>query len=96
MIIRLNKKYGLANKKQKLAICTLHKAIAAGIVGKSPKKRGPVPRIPNGLLEVVVPHTEVSQVSSGGELRGCDIKRLIGAATVGTQYKDQFTIESVW
>jgi hypothetical protein len=58
MIIRLNKKYGLANKKQKLAKCTLHKAIAAEIVGKSPKKRGPVPRIPNELLEVVAPHTK--------------------------------------
>jgi len=97
LIIRLNDKYGLANNERKLAKSTLHKAIAAGFVGKSPKKRGPAPSIPNELLEVVAAHAKVSQVSGGGgELRGRDIKRLIGAATVGTQYEDQFTPESVW
>ena len=40
MIIRLNEKYGLANKKCKLAKSTLHNAIAAGIVGKSQKREG--------------------------------------------------------
>ncbi|KAI2492280.1 hypothetical protein MHU86_22287 [Fragilaria crotonensis] len=48
-------------------------------------------------MEAVAAHAEVSQVSgAGGELRGRDLKRLIGAATVGTQYEDQFTVESVW
>jgi hypothetical protein len=65
-------------------------------MGKSPKTRGPIPRIPNELLEVVATHKEVSQVSYGGELRGHNIKRLSGAATVGTQYEEQFTIDFVW
>ena len=47
-------------------------------------------------MEVVATHKEVSQVSYGGELRGHNIKRLSGAATVGTQYEEQFTIDFVW
>lgn len=48
------------------------------------------------LLEAVAVHAEVSQVSADGELRGRDMKRLLGAATLGTKFEGQFTLESAW
>ena len=64
MISRLNEKYGLmANTNRKLAKSTQHKAVTAGIAGQSPKKKGPPPRIPPELVEVVAAHAEVSQVA---------------------------------
>jgi hypothetical protein len=47
-------------------------------------------------MDVIVTHTEVSQVGNGGELRGRDIKRLINAAVTGTKFETKFEVESVW
>ena len=85
LIIQLHQKHGITNEKRKLTKSTLYKAVATGFADKSPKKKGPALRIPNELMEAVA-HAKASQVSgAGGELRGCNLKRLIGAATVGTQ-----------
>lgn len=95
-IHRLNVKHGFTNEAKKLVKSTVYSAIANGNAGKSPKKKGPPTKIPSELLQVVAVHSEVSQVSASGELRGRDIKRLIGAATLGTEFEGQFTVESVW
>ena len=95
LIKRLNSQYCLLNESKKLAKSTLYRAVAKGNVGNSPLKKGPLSRIPMALMEVVVAHTEVSQVGNG-ELRGQEIKRLIGAAVLGTPFHDTFTVESAW
>jgi len=95
-ILQLNEKHGIANKAKKLVKSTVYSAIASGNAGKSPKKKGPCARIPNELEEVCAVHAEVCQVGASGELRGRDMKRLIGAATLGINFKGQFTGESVW
>jgi hypothetical protein len=59
------------------------------------QKKGPLTKIPDVLLEVVATHAQVSQCGDG-EMRGREIKRLIGAATIGSQYHGTFTIESAW
>jgi hypothetical protein len=69
--------------------------VAKGNAGQSPKKRGPSLVLPPVLVQVVAAHTEVSQLGEG-ELRGREIKRLIGAAVLGTEFDDRFRIESVW
>ena len=67
---------------------TVYRAIAKGNTGKSPKKKDPTARIPNELLvEVVAVHANVFQVGASGEVRGRDLKRLIGAATLGTEFE---------
>jgi hypothetical protein len=95
-IVRLNNKHGFTNETKKLVKSTVYSAIASGNAGKSPKKKGPNAKIPKELVEVCGVHAEVCQVSASGELRGRDIKRLIGAATIGTEFEGQFTVESVW
>ena len=69
--------------------------MAKGNAGQSPKKRGPSLEIPPVLVQVVAAHTEVSQLGEG-ELRGREIKRLIGAAVLGTEFDDRCRMGSVW
>jgi len=95
IISHLNREFKL-NGRKKLSKSTLYRAVHCGHVGASPLKRGPTPRIPDILMDVVVTHTEVSQVGNGGELRGRDIKRLINAAVTGTKFETEFEMESVW
>ena len=80
LVVHLNEKYCLLNGKRKLSKSTLYRALRQGRVGRSPSKRGPPPKIPDILLDVVASHSEVSQVGDAGELRGRDFKRMIGAA----------------
>ena len=90
LVVHLNEKYNL-NGKRKLSVTTLYRAIRLGKIGQSsPSKRGPTPKIPNILLDVVASHSEVSQVGNGGELRGRDIKRIMGAAVLGTLHENKF------
>jgi hypothetical protein len=91
---RLNKEYNLDGKRQ-LCRSTVYQAVRDGLAGTSPKKKGPQPKIPVKLLEVVAAHVEVCQVGDG-ELKSRDIKRLIGASTIGTPYEGEFQTESVW
>ena len=96
LVVHLNEKYNL-NGKRKLSVTTLYRAIRLGKTGQSsPSKRGPTPKIPNILLDVVASHSEVSQVGNGGELRGRDIKRIMGAAVLGTLHENKFVLESAW
>ena len=96
LVVHLNEKYNL-NGKRKLSVTTLYRAIRLGKIGQSsPSKRGPTPKIPTILLDVVASHSEVSQVGNGGELRGRDIKRIMGAAVLGTIHENKFAIESAW
>jgi hypothetical protein len=90
---RLNNAYGLNGKK--LTRSTVYQATKDGLAGTSPKKKGPRSKIPDKLLEVVATHAEVCQVGDG-ELKGLDIKRLIGASIVGTPHETAFQVESVW
>ena len=89
-------KHNLIGTKKTLTRSTLYRAVSKGSNGESsPVKKGPAAKIPEVLLEVVAAHTQVSQCSDG-EMRGREIKRLIGAAIIGTEYNDRFKIESVW
>ncbi len=94
MCLRLNKEFNLDGKRQ-LTRSTVYQAAKDGLAGTSPKKKGPEPKIPSKFLKVVETHAEVCQVGDG-ELKGRDVKRLIGASIVGTPYEAAFQIESVW
>jgi hypothetical protein len=98
MVARLNHKYNLTGGgKKKLSRTNIYRAVQQGKVGfTSPCKRGPPPRIPQTLLDVVATHSEVCQVGRCGELRGKDFKLLIGAAVLDTKYENEFKVESVW
>ena len=96
IIDRLNLKHSLIGTRKTLTRSTLYRAVSRGNHGvQSPAKKGPQAKIPDVLVEVVATHAQVSQCSEG-EMRGREIKRLIGAAILGTPYNEQFTIESVW
>lgn len=95
IILRLNNEHSLTNTCKKLAKSTVYRAVAKGNAGQSPKKKGPSSEIPPILMQVVAAHTEVSQLGEG-ELRGREIKRLIGAAILDTEFDDRFKVESVW
>jgi hypothetical protein len=94
MCNRLNNKFRLDGTKQ-LRRSTVFQFVKDGRAGMSPKKRGPASAIPNKFLETVATHVEVCQVGEG-ELKGKDIKRLIGASILGTEYETKFTIEGAW
>jgi hypothetical protein len=79
---RLNQDFKLDGAKR-LARSTVYQAAKDGRAGMSPPSRGPEPNIPGKLLQVVATHAEVSQVGDG-ELKGKEIKRLIGASMIGT------------
>ncbi len=64
IVADLNQKYNLVKGNKKLSKTTLCS------MGKSPMKQGPVPKIPDILLDVTSLHAGVSQVGKGGELRG--------------------------
>lgn len=97
LIKNLNLKYDLiANGKRKLAKSTIYRAIAKGIAGKSPLRKGPPPIVPSFLVETAAVHAEVCQAGKGGELKSVDIKRTIGAAILGTHMENAFKPETVW
>ena len=96
-IEELNTKYDLiGNGKRKLAKSTIYRAISKGNAGKSPLKKGPPPIVPSFLVETAAVHAEVCQAGKGGELKSVDIKRVIGAATLGTPMETAFKAETVW
>jgi hypothetical protein len=74
---RLNKAFNLDGKKR-LARSTVYKATKCGLVGVSPMKKGPAPKIPERFMALVATHAEVCQVGDS-ELKGKDLRRLIGA-----------------
>jgi hypothetical protein len=98
LVTRLNRKYNLSYQKGKrrLSRSTLHRAVKNGRIGVSPCKRGPEPKIPDLLLDITALHSEVSQVGTGGELRGKEFKIVMGAAVLGTQYEGTFKLQSAW
>ncbi len=91
---RLKKPYKFDGKRQ-LTRSTVSQPTKDGLAGVSPKKKGPSSKIPAKLLEVMETHAEVCKVGDG-ELKGLDVKRLIGASIVGMPYETSFQIESVW
>ena len=95
LVARLNTKYNL-NGIRKLSRSTIYRSVQQGHVGQSPSKMGPQPSIPIVLMDILAAHSEVSQVGNGGELRGRDLKRLIGAAVLGTRHENKFKVESAW
>ncbi len=96
IIARLNLKHSLIGTKKTLTRSTLYRAVSKGSNGlQSPAKKGPQLKIPDVLLAVVAAHAQVSQCGDG-DMRGREIRRVIGAAILDTVYNDQFTIESVW
>ena len=94
MCLRLNKEFNLDGKRQ-LTRSTVYQAAKDGLAGTSPKKKGPAPKIPEKLMKVLATHAEVCQVGDG-ELKGRDVKRLIGALIVETPHEEAFQVESVW
>jgi hypothetical protein len=93
MCLRLNKEFNLDGKRQ-LTRSTVFQAVKDGLSGTSPKKMGPAPKIPVILMEVLSTHAEVCQVGDG-ELKGRDVKRLIGASIVGTPHEAAYQVELV-
>lgn len=92
---RLNLEYNLDGKRR-LARSTVYEAARGCVVGGvSPKAKGPKVKIPEVFASMVATHAEVCQVGDG-ELKGRDLKRLIGASIVGTQHETAFKVESVW
>ena len=92
---RLNIEFCLDGTKR-LARSTVYQATKDGLAGCSPtKKKGPAPKIQNRFLEMVATHAEVCQVGDG-ELKGKDLKRLIGASILGTPHANAYKVESVW
>jgi hypothetical protein len=65
---RLNQAFNLDGTKR-LARSTVYNATKSGLIGVSPMKKGPEPKIPDILLEVVATHAQVCQVGDG-ELKG--------------------------
>ncbi len=63
--------------------------------GQSPPKLGAPSKIPDVLLQVLLMHVEVSQVSNG-ELKGAEIKRIINASKIGSKHEGDFKTTSVW
>ena len=94
MCQRLNKAFGLDGKKQ-LSRSTVYRACKEGLAGTSPRKKGPAPKIPDKFLKMVATHAEVCQVGDG-ELKGKDLRRLIGASIVDTPSASLYKPESVW
>ncbi len=79
-----------------MARSTVYKAARGGVVGGvSPKAKGPKVEIPQNFASMEATHAEVCQVGDG-ELKGRDIKRLIGASMIGTKHEAAFKAESVW
>jgi hypothetical protein len=91
---RLNKAFNFKGKKR-LARSIVYQATKSGLVGVSPMKKGPAPKIPEKFMALVATHAEVCQVGDG-ELKGKDLKRLIGASIFGTPHADAYKPESVW
>ncbi len=91
---RLNAQFKLDGKR-KLKRSTVYQAAKSGLAGQSPKKRGPAPKIPVDFVALLATHAEVCQVGDG-ELKGRDVKRLIGASIVGTHHEHAFKVETVW
>ena len=97
IVERLNAKHSLIGTSKFLCRSTLYRAVSKGSNGKtSPAKKGQPIKIPDVLLKAVATHAQVSQCGDDGEMRGREIKRLIGAAVIGTQYHGTFTFESAW
>ncbi|KAI2498862.1 hypothetical protein MHU86_5351 [Fragilaria crotonensis] len=80
---RLNQLFNL-DGTERLARSTVYNATKSGLIGVSPMKKGPEPKIPDKFLEVVATHAQVCQAAGDGELKGKDLKRLIGASMIGT------------
>ena len=96
LIKRMNAKHSLIGTKKILTRSTLYRAVSTGSHGeRSPAKKGPPPKIPDILLEIVAAHAQVS-LCSDGEMRGREIKRLMGAAVQGTEFDGAFKIESAF
>ena len=101
---RFNSEYGLfafddgdkENHRRELARSTVYQAVSDGLAGKTPKKKGPAPKIPDSLLQAVAAHAEVCHQVGDGELKGKDLQRLIGASKLGTEHEDAFKTNSVW
>ena len=93
---QLNEAHNLIGTAKTLSRSTVYRAVSNGLIGKSPMKKGPQTKIPSALLEVVAVHAEVCQVGDEGELRGREIKRLIGASVLGTKFENNFKVQSVW
>ncbi len=90
---RLNKAFHHDGKKR-LARSTVYKATKCALVGVSPMKKGPAQKIPEKSMALVATHAEVCQVGDG-ELKGKDLRRLIGASMIGMPHANEYKIKSV-
>ena len=75
--------YQQASKDDGLAECS------------STGKKGPESKIPIKLMELAMTHAALCQVGDG-EVKGKDLKRLIGASILGTPHANRYKPESVW
>ena len=79
-----------------MAQSTEYQATKDGLAGCSPTgKKGPQSKIPIKLMEMAATHAQVCQVGDG-ELKGKELKRLIGASILGTPHANLYKPESVW
>ncbi len=94
MTAKVNARYNLDGNQQ-VAKSTVYRAVKKGLAGKSPPKKGLPPNIPSVLLKAIATHVEVLQVGEG-ELKGRDIKQLIGASIKETVFENTFKVETAW
>ena len=86
IIKRMNAMHSLIGTRKILTRRTLYRSVSTGSRGeRSPAKKGPPSKMPDILLEIDAAHAQVSQFSDG-EMRGREIKRLMGAAVQGTDF----------
>ena len=93
-IKHLNAKYNLDGPR-KLSKSTLHCKNQNGKTGQSPPKLGAPSKILDVMLQVLLTHIEVSQVSNS-KLKGADIKRLINSSMIGSKQEGNFKTTSIW
>lgn len=65
-------------------------------VKTSPLKQGPVPTLPLSLLDLLVCHVAMSQLSGQGDAKPKHVKGIIGAAIENMTYKSNLTTKYIY
>ena len=81
----MNERYQLTRKSERLLTkSTVSDYVAKGLIGSSPQKRGPLPKLPKDFNMLLNAHIEMKQLEGVQESKPRHIKALIGAAVRDT------------
>ena len=85
----MNEKYQLTRKSERLLTkSTVSDYVTKGLIGASPQKRGPLPKLPKDFNTLLNAHVEMKQLEGVQETKPRHIKALIGAAVRDTDHDD--------